>query len=148
MKQCIKCGAMIQEDYQFCTHCGARQTTDNLQRENVCVRCGNSIQPGEKFCSVCGYCMEKPGESATAYGQFSMKTQKPKYRLVAGLLGILVGCFGIHRLYLGDKTIAIVQLIVTIITCGVGGLWGVIEGLLLLYGKMDKDAYGNPLEDL
>ena len=73
--------------------------------------------------------------------------QKPKSRLIAGLLGVLVGSFGIHRLYLGDKTIALVQLVVTIITCGVGGLWGVIEGLLLLYGKINKDAYGNPLEE-
>ena len=154
MKQCTKCGTVLKEGYQFCTHCGTRQDAGETQEQkNVCLRCGNVMQEEERFCSVCGYCMEESSDNAAAgqqktHAYHSYRTeQKPKSRLIAGLLGVLVGSFGIHRLYLGDKTIALVQLVVTIITCGVGGLWGVIEGLLLLYGKINKDAYGNPLEE-
>ena len=41
-------------------------------------------------------------------------------RVVAGLLGIFLGAFGIHRFYLGYTGIAVIQLIVTFATAGVG----------------------------
>jgi hypothetical protein len=42
--------------------------------------------------------------------------------------------------------IGIVQIVVTIITFGIGGLWGFIEGILILTGTFNKDAKGLPLK--
>ena len=40
----------------------------------------------------------------------------------------------------------ILQIVVTIFTCGIGSLWGVIDGILILCGKVD-DPDGLPLDD-
>ncbi|KJU85720.1 membrane protein containing TM2 domain protein, partial [Candidatus Magnetobacterium bavaricum] len=52
---------------------------------------------------------------------------------------------GVHRFYLGYTTIGVIQAVVTLLTCGLGALWGIIEGFLILSGKIDKDAQGRPL---
>ncbi|MBW9213321.1 TM2 domain-containing protein [Mumia sp. zg.B53] len=69
--------------------------------------------------------------------------------MVAGLLGILLGGFGIHRFYLGFTTIGVVQIVVTIITCGLGAIWGFVEGILYLVGAngWTTDASGRPLKE-
>jgi TM2 domain-containing membrane protein YozV len=70
----------------------------------------------------------------------------PKSKLVAGLLGIFLGSLGVHRFYLGYIGIGIAQIVVSILTAGCGGwLWGLIEGILILTGTINKDAQGNPL---
>lgn len=69
-----------------------------------------------------------------------------KSRLTAGLLGIFLGGLGVHRFYLGYTSIGVLQILVTIATCGIGGLWGIIEGILILSGSGIKtDAEGRPL---
>ncbi len=69
-----------------------------------------------------------------------------KSRLTAGLLGIFLGALGVHRFYLGYTSIGVLQILVTIATCGIGGLWGVVEGILILGGSGIKtDAEGRPL---
>lgn len=75
-----------------------------------------------------------------------------KSKLAAGLLGIFVGSFGVHRFYLGYTGIALAQLLITVLTCGIGacisGLWGFIEGILILTGTgITTDADGRPLRD-
>ncbi len=71
--------------------------------------------------------------------------EKNKSKVIAGLLGIFLGILGVHRFYLGYKEIGTLQIVVTILTCFVGGLWGILEGILILLGHMDKDAQGNQL---
>ncbi|MDA0987371.1 MAG: TM2 domain-containing protein [Bacteroidetes bacterium] len=71
-----------------------------------------------------------------------------KSKIVAGVLGILLGGIGIHRFYLGFAGIGILQIFVTICTCGVGSLWGLIEGILILVGGyLTTDSTGRPLKD-
>ena len=78
---------------------------------------------------------------------------QPKSKVVAGLLGIFLGPLGIHRFYLGFTKIAVIQLLLTIVlgvfTAGLVGLWGVIEGIMILAGATPfrTDAQGNPLRD-
>ena len=69
-----------------------------------------------------------------------------KSKLVAGLLGILVP-FGVHSFYLGDTKKGVIQLLVTIFTCGIASLWSFIEGILILVGNISTDAEGRPLGD-
>lgn len=69
----------------------------------------------------------------------------PKSKVVAGLLGILLGSLGVHSFYLGNSKKGLIQIAVTVVTFGLGGLWGFIEGILILAGKINTDAAGNPL---
>lgn len=71
-------------------------------------------------------------------------------RIVAGLLGILLGGLGVHRFYLGYVGIGIAQIAVTIVTLGLGSVWGLVEGILYLTdktGSYSRDAAGIPLHD-
>ena len=76
-----------------------------------------------------------------------MAKGEAKSKIAAGLLGIFLGGLGIHRFYLGYVGIGIAQIIVTLVTCGAGALWGLVEGILILVGKIDTDAEGIPLKD-
>ncbi len=68
-----------------------------------------------------------------------------KSKLVAGLLGMLLGWAGAHNFYLGFHKRAIIQIIVTVLTLGVGAFWGFTEGVLILLGRIEKDAKNRPL---
>jgi len=59
-------------------------------------------------------------------------------RMVAGILGILLGGFGIHKFFLGYTTEGIIQIVITLVTCGVGSLVGLIEGIIYLT-KSDEE---------
>ena len=79
-----------------------------------------------------------------SYGQ---PQGSPKSKIAAGLLGIFLGGWGIHRFYLGYTTMGIIQIVVTLVTCGFGSLWGFVEGIMILCGStITTDAKGNPLE--
>lgn len=67
-----------------------------------------------------------------------------KSRMVAGLLQIFVGLWGVGRFYTGHVGIAIAQIAVTWATCGVGILWPFIDGIMMLSGSV-RDANGRPL---
>lgn len=78
---------------------------------------------------------------------------QPKSKVVAGLLGIFLGGLGIHRFYLGFTKIAVIQLVLTLVlgvfTFGIVGLWGVIEGIMIIAGSayFRTDSNGVPLRD-
>ncbi len=97
---------------------------------------------------------QQPGYGQPGYGQpapYGMVPYDPqaKSKIAAGLLGIFLGGFGVHRFYLGFTKIGIIQIVVTIFTCGIGSLWGFVEGILYLVGSngYTTDANGRPLRD-
>ena len=114
---CVKCGVRAGEGSRYCPHCGAE------------------TGPGAAVCTKCG----------TALGQPISGEQKSK--LVAGLLGIFLGGFGIHNFYLGNNKRGVIQIIVTLVTCGIGAIWGFVEGIMILVGHINTDASGRPLTD-
>lgn len=69
-----------------------------------------------------------------------------KTKMIAGLLQLLLGGFGAGRFYTGHMGIAIAQIAVTWLTCGLGVIWPVIDGVMMLSGKV-TDAEGRPLRD-
>jgi hypothetical protein len=77
-----------------------------------------------------------------AYGQ----PLSDKSKLVAGLLQIFLSTFAVGRFYLGYTNIALLQIGVTVLTCGIGALWPLIDGIMIIMGKV-PDAQGRPLRD-
>ncbi len=59
-------------------------------------------------------------------------------KVVAGIFGILLGSLGIHKFYLGYTKEGIIQLVVSLLTCGIGGIIGFIEGIIYLT-KSDEE---------
>ena len=69
-----------------------------------------------------------------------------KSKVVAGVLGILLGGFGVHRFYLGDMTGGLIRLVISVVTCGAGGIIGLIEGIIYIT-KSDSDFQKIYVED-
>jgi TM2 domain-containing membrane protein YozV len=61
-------------------------------------------------------------------------------KVLAGVLGIVLGGFGVHKFVLGYTQEGIIQLVVTFVTCGMGSLIGFVEGIIYLT-KTDEDFY-------
>jgi len=61
-------------------------------------------------------------------------------KILCGVLGILLGGFGIHRFLLGDTSGGIIRIVITVVTCGVGSIIGLIEGIIYLV-KSDEEFY-------
>jgi hypothetical protein len=121
-----------------------------------CSSCGKEVPPGSPFCPNCGapqsgQATPPPPPQYSQPPQYQYSQTAPGYeqksKIVAGLLGILLGGLGIHRFYLGYVGIGVVQIVVTIVTFGLGSLWGFIEGILILTGSTKTDAKGIPLKD-
>lgn len=78
-----------------------------------------------------------------------------KSRTAAGILAILLGSMGIHSFYLGNTSRGLMQLLISVlgsvITCGISAIvimiWGVLDGIKLLDGRINVDANGVFLKD-
>jgi TM2 domain-containing membrane protein YozV len=71
-----------------------------------------------------------------------------KSKTIAGLLQLLslVGIGGIGRFYIGDVGLGVAQLLVGLLTCGIGLIWSIIDAVLILTDKVN-DPQGRPLRD-
>jgi TM2 domain-containing membrane protein YozV len=59
-------------------------------------------------------------------------------KIAAGICGIVVGSLGVHKFILGYTTEGIIQLVISVLTCGAGGIIGIIEGIIYLT-KSDEE---------
>lgn len=111
-----------------------------------CSNCGSELEQNAVFCGKCG-------KKVAVEGDFVNYNYNPnaKSKMAAGLLGIFLGCFGVHNFYLGYNGKAVAQLLITVLSCFllsfVSSIWGLIEGILILTGNINVDAEGNRLVD-
>jgi len=134
---CKNCGNAMDPIAAICVKCGCAVGTGTA----YCPNCGQTTMPGAAVCTSCGYALNTaPAADA-------------KSKLVAGLLGIFLGTFGVHNFYLGNTKKAVTQLLIGLLgSCiAVGpiitGIWGLIEGIQILCGKITVDGKGNPLAE-
>ena len=142
----------------FCRNCGNELNSETV----ICMQCGVPVGKGKKFCPTCGaepdpeavICVKCGTSLAQAPVTPVTNTAAPvnaKSKLVAGLLAILLGAYGVHNFYLGFTGKAIAQLLITLLSCFslsiVSAIWGLVEGILILTDKNNTDGKGNPLVD-
>ncbi len=132
---CKNCGAQMDDNAVVCVRCGAARGVGTA----FCFNCGQPLLPNAAVCTHCG--------AATAPVTIIPPGYQQKSKMAAGLLGIFLGALGIHNFYLGNSNRGIIQIVLTFITCGVAGLWGFIEGIMILSGSIKTDAKGVPLSD-
>ena len=80
-----------------------------------CQNCGAEIHDKAVVCVKCGCAVNNAVESEW---------------LIVMLLCFFLGCFGIHRFYVGKIGTGIVQLL----TCGGCGIWALIDFIMILVG--------------
>ena len=122
-----------------------------------CQKCGSEIAEGAAFCQNCG-APTNAFEPQAQYQQYSQPqyTQPvpqgaQKSKLAAGLLAIFLGSLGVHNFYLGFTKRAVAQLLISILSLGIGApivaIWALIEGIFYLTAHQGytTDAQGVPL---
>ncbi len=140
---CKNCGEQFVADQAvICVKCG----TQKGQGVNYCANCGNPVNPGAVVCMTCGVSTAPAPQKGG------------KSKIVAGLLAIFLGSYGVHNFYLGYTAKAVIQLVCSIVglilSCvGIGvfvvagiSIWALVEGIMILCGKIDKDGKGNLLD--
>lgn len=129
---CRNCGNSMDDSAAVCIKCGVATG----QGMNFCPNCGAQTQPNASVCTQCGVALSQP-----------IPKGEQKSKMTAGLLGILLGGFGVHNFYLGYTGKGIAQIALTVLLCGSGYLWGLIEGIMILTGSIKADAKGIPLKE-
>lgn len=148
---CKNCGNALNDGDIVCTNCG----TPVGNGTNYCANCGTEAVPDANVCIACGQPLKN--NTVEIMNGPAVAGTGAKSKMAAGLLGIFLGAFGVHNFYLGYTTKAIIQLSLTIlgiilscifigtfIVIGVE-IWGLIEGIFILTGKINTDAKGNLL---
>lgn len=86
-------------------------------------------------------------KNITLLGEYNPPSGEPvKSRIIAGILGLLLGWIGVHRFYLGFYKIGFFQIVVTAVTLGAGAVWGLADAALILSGNIDRDGQNRPLK--
>ncbi len=133
---CKNCGKEIDNNAAICVNCGYATNAGN----KFCRNCGSSVLPEAAACTHCGVAVQSGSNSRRS-------------KLIAGLLGIFLGFFGIHNFYLGYTSKGILQIVIFFVgACIFVGpfvayIWGIVEGILILTGNISVDGRGLPLVD-
>lgn len=151
---CRNCGNSLPNPAANCPTCGVTVGTGT----GYCSNCASPTDSTSSFCPHCGVSFQygaPQGQPQPGVG-YQPNYQAPppplgyaqKSKVAAGLLGIFLGSLGIHNFYLGFTNKAVIQLVLGILSCGaISGIWGLVEGILILTGSINQDASGMPLRD-
>ena len=113
-RYCTKCGAVNDDTAQYCISCQAPLST------------------------VSGYQPMQSVNQGVQSGGVNWQAMGADKKLVAGICGILLGGFGVHKFILGYTNEGIIQIVLTVLTCGAGGILGIVEGIIYLT-KSDEE---------
>ena len=141
-RYCTKCGATNEESAQYCNTCqtplaaasGGYQSTPGSGYQSAPGSGGYQSAP-----SGPGY---QPMQSVNPGQMTDWKALGGDKKILAGILGIVLGAFGIHKFILGYTTEGIIMLAITIVSCGILGMVssiiGIVEGIMYLT-KSDEE---------
>lgn len=59
-------------------------------------------------------------------------------KTTAGILALILGGLGVHKFYLGYTGAGVLQILITLLTCGIGSVLGLAEGVIYLT-KTDEE---------
>ena len=108
-----------------------------------CQNCGTDNSGFESFCRNCGTMLSSSYQNqqvqqAPKSGMQGQQIPGADKKVIAGICGILFGGFGVHKFILGYTTEGIIQIVISVVTCGIGGIVGLIEGIIYLT-KSDEE---------
>jgi TM2 domain-containing membrane protein YozV len=128
---CTKCGAQNDDDARNCSHCQA--TLPIIGSQPI------GYQPQPNYQSPYEPSYEPIQPPAPIYGQSPAQNWQQAgadKKVVAGILGIVIGSLGIHKFILGYQKEGLIMLLVSDLSCftlaGVMHIIGIIEGIMYL----------------
>lgn len=74
-------------------------------------------------------------------GHVVPKSNEESKRVLAGVLAILLGPFAVHKFILGYTKAGIIQLIITVLSCGTLSIISFIEGIIYLTKSDEEFIY-------
>ena len=121
--------------YFECPHCSMKQEVEEnfFGREVFCQNCGRKVMIARPMAAV------TPTTSPQAGGGGVSN----KSLLAYVLLGVFLGCYGIHDFYAGYTTNGVAKLLITLLTCGLGSIVTMIWAIVDIC-TVRKDASGRP----
>ncbi|MEY4775962.1 MAG: hypothetical protein RL759_475 [Verrucomicrobiota bacterium] len=91
--------------------------------------------------SSLGAGLPTPPSAVPSYPMPTQGNPNAKDRVAYILLAVFIGHLGIHNFFAGYTSRGVIQLVITIVTCGIGGIatwiWAIIEAI-----TVTKDANG------
>ena len=120
---CKNCGELMNDNQAICVKCGVKAGDGNSH----CAFCGNPIDPLATVCMNCGMAVKKAGN---LNGQDKM---------VMALICFFLGGFGIHNFMMGESKKGIFRLVLSIVGCGIGGIFALIDFIKILTDKYEVD---------
>lgn len=86
------------------------------------------------------------GDAISSAAAYVARPPEMKSKETAGILCLLLGCFGAHDLYVGKVGMGLIKIILTITCVGyfVSGIWQLIDAICILNGNY-RDHWGRPL---
>lgn len=121
---CFNCGAEVYEDDNFCPYCGQRLKDNSTKKVEV-----------EKDIFVeAEEIKDEPTNTSTITYENANATEPKsgKDKLLAGILAITLGDFGVHNFYMGRIARGVLGALFWW-TC-IPGIIGFIEGIVILLG--------------
>ncbi len=131
--KCPQCGAMIDAKSIHCRFCGAKVA--------------GQVPPQQQYQQQYQQQAPPPGAGYNPTPNAVPPGYERKSKLVAGILQLVFGYLGVGRFYLGYHNIAVAQLLVSIFTCGIGTIWPIIDGIMIITGSVPADGNGVPLKE-
>jgi TM2 domain-containing membrane protein YozV len=152
---CTRCGANNLDSDRFCRSCSSPlvktggASSESAQKTYPYSTYGAGPQqqdppyPGYQGYPHTGYpSYQNLGYQSQAVAAQNWRALGADKKIAAGILGILIGAFGVHKFVLGYKTEGLIMLLGTLLTCGVAaavfGPIGLVEGILYLV-KSDEE---------
>lgn len=98
---CKNCGAHMNDNQAFCSHCG----TKSESQKNSCPNCGIEVAQGAAFCTRCGTPIKQPGTNPHMNNNFSTSSTP------------MPSCVGIQSRSL------VTAIILSLVTCGIYSIY-------------------------
>jgi TM2 domain-containing membrane protein YozV len=141
-----------------------------------CIKCGTEISDNSIFCNFCGTRQQNYQQNYQQQG-YQQFNSAQKSKLIAGLLGIFLGVWGVHWFYLGYAkkawlnlglflagfflslsfigfffgeiyaALAIIGMFTAPLPFLASTILGVVQGVQILGGSVICDASGVPLKE-